>query len=89
MALGAAERDVIRMVAGHALRLAGAGIAIGLALAFGMTRYLGSLLFEVRPTDPLTLTGVCVLLAIIALVASWVPARRAARVDPLTALREE
>jgi putative ABC transport system permease protein len=89
MALGAAEPDVIRMVAGHALRLAGAGIAIGVALAFAMTRYLGSLLFEIRPTDPLTLAGVCVLLAIIALVASWIPARRAARVDPMTALRDE
>jgi ABC-type antimicrobial peptide transport system permease subunit len=89
MALGAAQRDVIRIVAGNALRLAGAGIAIGLVLAFAMNRYLGSLLFEVRPTDPLTLTGVCVLLAIIALAASWIPARRAARVDPLTALREE
>jgi predicted permease len=55
MALGAAQRDVIRIVAGHALRLAGAGIAIGLILAFVMTRYLSSLLFEVRPTDPLTL----------------------------------
>ena len=62
---------------------------IGLALAFGMTRYLGSLLFEVRPTDPLTLAGVCVLLTITALVASWIPARRAACVDPLIALRDE
>ena len=60
-----------------------------LILAFALTRYLSSLLFEVRPTDPLTLAGVCVLLAIIALVASWIPARRAARVDPLTALRDE
>ena len=77
------------MVAGDALRLAGAGIAIGLALAFALTRYLGSLLFEVGPTDPLTLAGVSLLLAIIALVASWIPARRAARVDPLTALRHE
>jgi len=89
MALGAVQRDVIRMVAGHAFRLAGAGIAIGLALAFVMTRYLSSLLFEVRTNDPLTLAGVCVLLVIIALVASWIPARRASRVDPLTALRDE
>ena len=89
MALGAVQRDVIRMVAGNALRLTGAGIAIGLALAFALTRYLGSLLFEVGPTDPLTLAGVSLLLAIIALVASWIPARRAARVDPLTALRHE
>jgi putative ABC transport system permease protein len=89
MALGAAQRDVIRMVAGNALRLAGAGIAIGLILVFALTRYLSSLLFEVRPTDPITLAGVCVLLAIIALAASWIPARHAARVDPLTALRDE
>jgi putative ABC transport system permease protein len=77
------------MVAGHASRLAGAGIAIGLGLAFATTRYLGSLLFEVRPTDPLTLVCVCVLLSIIAFVASSIPARRAARIDPLTALRDE
>jgi len=89
MALGAAQRDVIRMVAGNALRLAGAGIAIGLALAFATTRYLGSLLFEVRPTDPFTLSSVCALLVMIALVASWIPARRAARIDPLAALRDE
>jgi len=89
MALGAAQRDVIRMVAGNALRLAGAGITIGLILVFALTRYLSSLLFEVRPTDPITLAGVCVLLAIIALAASWIPARHAARVDPLTALRDE
>ena len=89
MALGAAQRDVIRMVAGNALRLAGAGVAIGLILVFALTRYLSSLLFEVRPTDPIPLAGVCVLLAIIALAASWIPARHAARVDPLTALRDE
>ncbi len=89
MALGAAQRDVIRMVAGNALRLAGAGIAIGLILAFALTRYLGSLLFEVRPTEPLTLAGVGVLLAIIALVAGWIPARRATRVDPARVLRCE
>jgi putative ABC transport system permease protein len=89
MALGAAQRDVIRMVAGNALRLAGAGIAIGLCLVFAANQYLGSLLFEVRPTDPPTLLCVCALLAIIALVASWIPARCAARGDPLTALRDE
>jgi len=88
MALGAAEPDVLRMVISRALRLAGTGIGIGLVLTFAMTRFLGSLLFEVRPTDPLTLACVCVLLAAIALVASWAPARRAARVDPLTALRD-
>ena len=66
------------MVAGQALRLA-AGIAIALALAFALTRYLGSLLFEVRPTDPLALAGVFVLLVIIALVASWIPAGRLPR----------
>src|SRR5262249_40897551 len=87
MALGAAERDVIRMIAGDALRLAGAGISIGLALAFATTRYLGSLLFEVRPTDPLTYAGVSVLLTAIAVVASWIPARRATHVDPVRALR--
>ena len=76
------------MVAGQALRLA-AGIAIALALAFALTRYLGSLLFEVRPTDPFTLSSVCALLVMIALVASWIPARRAARIDPLAALRDE
>ena len=87
MALGAARRDVVRMVAGHALRLAAAGMVIGLALALALTRYLGSLLFEMQPADPLTFAGVCVLLTAIVLVASWIPARRAAQVDPVRALR--
>jgi ABC-type antimicrobial peptide transport system permease subunit len=87
MALGATAPSVIRIVVGHALRLAATGIAIGLALAFALTRYLGSLLFEVRPTDPLTFAGVCVLLTATALLASWIPGRRATHVDPVRALR--
>lgn len=78
---------MVRIVASHLLRLAGTGIAIGLMLALAMTRYLSSLLFHVRPTDPLTFASVCLLLTGIALLASWTPARRASRIDPMQALR--
>lgn len=89
MALGASQVDVTRMVARDALRLVGTGIAIGLPLVLGLTRYLKSLLFEVQPTDPLILTAVCMLLSLVALMASWIPARRAACVNPLVALHSE
>ncbi len=89
MALGASQGDVLRMVLKQGLTLAGAGVALGLAGAMGATRLLTSFLFEVKPGDPLTYVGVGVLLAVVAMAASYVPARRATRVDPLAALRQE
>jgi ABC-type antimicrobial peptide transport system permease subunit len=89
MALGAAPGSVMRRVLARSLALVGAGAAIGLAGALAVTRVLGSLLFEVRPGDPATLASVTALLLLVAVVASWVPARRATRVDPAITLRAE
>jgi predicted permease len=89
MALGAAPRDVVKSVLSQALRLVLAGIAIGLGGALALTRFIASLLFGVKPTDPVTFAAVCLILAAVAVLASYLPARRAARVDPLVALRYE
>jgi putative ABC transport system permease protein len=89
VALGAHPKDVLRMVLGHAATLALAGVLTGLAGAVALSRAIGSLLFELSPTDPLTLGSMAVLLGAVALVASYLPARRATRVDPLIALRSE
>ena len=77
------------MVVGQALKLAGIGVAIGLAGALALTRLMASLLFGVRPDDPPTFAAVTALLALSAVVAAWIPARRASRVDPMVALRCE
>ena len=87
MALGATKQDVLRLVLGHGLRLMIAGVAIGLALAFGLTRFLRDLLLGVTSTDALTFLSVAVLLCGVALFACYLPARRAMRVDPMVALR--
>jgi predicted permease len=89
MALGAQKKDVLRMVLGQGLMLLGAGTAIGLAGAFALTRFIASLLYEVTPTDLLTYVVVVGLLGAVALIASYIPARRAAKVDPMIALRYE
>jgi putative ABC transport system permease protein len=89
MALGAHARDVIRLVVGQGLRLTLLGVGIGLVAAFGMTRVLVSILFQVGPSDPLSYGGVALFLAGVAALACYVPARRATRVDPLIALRYE
>ena len=86
-ALGAQRRDVLAMVLGQGLGLTTIGLIVGLGGALAVTRYLDSLLFGVTPTDATTFVGVPVLLLVVATVASYVPARRAARVDPLVALR--
>jgi putative ABC transport system permease protein len=89
MALGAARRDVMKSVLAQALRLVLAGLAIGLVGALALTRLIASLLFEVKPTDPATFAAVCLILTAVAVLASYLPARRAARVDPMVALRYE
>jgi putative ABC transport system permease protein len=89
MALGAQPADVLRMVLTHGLTLAGAGILIGLVGAWGVTRIMRALLYETSPTDPLTFAVVVPLLGAATLLACYVPARRAMRVDPIAALRWE
>jgi ABC-type antimicrobial peptide transport system permease subunit len=89
MALGARGADVLRMVLRQGMQMAGLGIAIGIAGAFALTRLLSALLFGVKPTDPWTFVAVSLVLAFTALVACWIPARKATRVDPLHALRYE
>ena len=89
MALGAQKRDVLRLVMGQGARLAVAGVAIGIAGAIAATRLMSSLLFGVTARDPATFAVVAILLVIVALAASFVPARRAMRLDPLVALRYE
>ena len=89
MALGAERTDVLRLVVGQGLRLSLIGIGAGLAAALGLTRLMSSMLYGVRPTDLVTFAAVSLLLAGVAVLASYVPARRATRVDPLVALRYE
>ncbi|HLN97220.1 MAG TPA: ABC transporter permease [Pyrinomonadaceae bacterium] len=89
MALGARSRDVVRLVLRQGMISIICGLAIGIAGALALTRFLGGLLFEVRPGDPLTYLAVSIFLAVVAVVACLVPARRATKVDPLTALRYE
>jgi putative ABC transport system permease protein len=89
MALGAQRRDVLALVLGQGMALAGLGVAIGLASATALCRVLAGLLFGVGPTDPVTFGAVSLVMAAAALLACWVPARRATRVDPIVALRAE
>jgi predicted permease len=89
MALGATRRDVQSLVVGHGMKLAVIGLVLGLAGAMGLTRVLGRMLYEVTPTDPATFAGVTLVLMGVALFSCWLPARRAARVDPMGALRSE
>ncbi len=87
MALGAQRRDVLKLILAQGLKLTLIGVAIGLLAAFALTRWMEALLFGVRPTDPLTFTVIALVLTLVALVACWIPARHATKVDPLVALR--
>jgi putative ABC transport system permease protein len=89
MALGASRRDVMKMVVGQGMLLALVGVGVGLLASFLLTRVMSSLLFNVSATDPWTFIGISLLLAIVAFLACYLPARRATRVDPMTALRYE
>ena len=89
MALGAQKQDVLRMVVGGGMKLTALGVIIGLTAALALTRLLGNMLYGMQPFDGPTLTAVALLLALIALLACWLPARRAAGVNPLVALREQ
>jgi len=89
MALGAQGADIYRQILGQALRLAVAGIVIGLGLSIALSRLVASQLIGISATDPITFIAVPLLLCAVALAASYIPARRAARIDPLIALRAE
>ena len=87
MALGAGKRDLLRLVLSRGIRLTAAGIALGVAAALALTRLLGYLLYEVSPRDPLAFAYAFTVMAVAALIACFLPARRASRIDPIRALR--
>jgi ABC-type antimicrobial peptide transport system permease subunit len=89
MALGAQRNDVLALVLRNGMVLALMGVSIGVGAALGLTRFMRSLLFGVSPTDPIVLFGVSLLLIVVALTACFIPARRAASIDPMRALRTE
>jgi putative ABC transport system permease protein len=89
IALGAQQSDVLAMVIGHGMTLVAAGITLGLVGSFGLTRLMRTLLFEVTPTDGMTFATVAIGLVLVALLACYIPARRATKIDPLVALRYE
>jgi ABC-type antimicrobial peptide transport system permease subunit len=86
-ALGAQQNDVLRLVLGQGLRLTLAGVALGIAGALGLTRLMSALLFHVSATDPATFVIVALVFLLVALAATYVPARRATKIDPMAALR--
>jgi ABC-type antimicrobial peptide transport system permease subunit len=89
MALGAGRSAILNMIIGQGIKLVLIGVAIGLVGALGLTRFLSDMLYGVKPGDPLTLVAVSVILMAVALLACYIPARQAAKVDPMVALRVE
>ncbi len=89
MALGAREGNVLSLVLGKGLRLVLLGVSAGIMASLALTRVMRGLLYEVTPTDPLTFLGASLLLASVALLACWLPARRATKIEPMAALRNE
>jgi putative ABC transport system permease protein len=89
IALGAGSRDILRLVIGSGMKIVAIGIVIGLLLSLGIGRLLGAFLYGVSFTDPATLAGVAIVVTIVALLANYFPARRAMKINPITALREE
>src|SRR4029077_14153008 len=89
MALGAAQSSIFKLVVGQAMTLVAISVAIGLAGAFAATRLLNNLLFGISAWDPITFSAIVMLISLVAFLASWIPARRASRVDPIIALRTE
>jgi putative ABC transport system permease protein len=89
MALGANSGNVLRNVLGRGFALVGTGLAIGLGVSLGMTRLIGGLLYQVGAADPVTFAAAIFVLAVVALIACWIPALRATKVDPIVALRYE
>jgi putative ABC transport system permease protein len=87
MSLGAEARDIMRLIVGQALKLVGIGILVGVIVALGATRVMTTLLYGITATDPLTFVSICLIIGAIALIASYVPANRATKVDPLVAIR--
>jgi ABC-type antimicrobial peptide transport system permease subunit len=89
MSLGARRCDVLSLVIGHGIRLTLAGLGLGLVAALALTRVMASLLYDIKPSDPITYVGVSILLVAVDLVACWLPAWRATRIDPIQSLRYE
>jgi putative ABC transport system permease protein len=89
IALGSQRKDILKLIIGQGLKLAFSGVAIGLVIAFGLTRLFQSLLFGISASDPITFVAIAFLLVFVAVLASIIPARRAMRVDPMVALRYE
>jgi putative ABC transport system permease protein len=89
MALGAQSGDILRSVAGRMALLVSTGMAVGLVAAYGLSRLLVTMLYEVRSADPLAFAGACFLLGVVAGLAAYLPAQRATQVDPVVALRYE
>jgi ABC-type antimicrobial peptide transport system permease subunit len=88
VAIGASRSDVVRLIVGQGVRLVAVGAVVGVVAALAASRVLGSLLFDVRPSDPVTFAAIVALLVAAVIAASWIPARRAASVQPTEALRE-
>jgi ABC-type antimicrobial peptide transport system permease subunit len=89
IALGAQRRDVVALVVGYGARLVAIGLVTGLVLAIALSQLVRGFLFGLSPVDPVTYVGVALLLALVALLASWLPAQRAMRVNPMVAMRSE